>query len=796
MINYPVKSIVLFFIVGIITGEYLHSGTVDMLLAAIIFFLFASVIHFMTIRNRVSVHRIFIYFLIMGSFLSGGAALQSFEVKNRIQDFIPFDKIDNFRVNGVVEEISLLRGNKFDFTIALKEIEGEECSAYRNKLIIRVKDKSQAELTELHRRIEIGDVIETRGTYIKPPDIRNPGEFNYREYLNRKGVTGFIYASSGHSISIKSESGVSFVKLINNFRKEIGYKLDKLHDKQTAGFLKGLILGDRSEIDGSLMRDFMHTGLVHIIAISGLHIIVISFILFFALQRLHIKIRFVLTGAALIFVMLITGAPAPVVRAVLMAILGMVAVYYNRSREILNIVALSALISLLVNPDDLFTPGFQLSYGAVLGLVVIYSEFRKRLNFLIRLPSSIRWVAELVLATILVQLAILPLTNYYFGIFSIMSVPANIIAVPLSNILVANGLVTLIISFISSQTAALLALTNNLLTYILFYIVQVAAGISWAYIPLGVISLKNFIILSVSVIAFAIFIRKTSNNYAAGILTALFILTLIVFSKGDISVFSEGKMSVMMADVGQGDSFLIRTPGGKYVMIDAGRADENYNSGDRVIIPLMERMNIPRIDLAIMSHTDADHFGGFTALAAAGKLKKVLTSRGQYEGTQGKKIRDFFLRFGVETKEAGDSIISIDGIRMYILNNNIYGGSSGNDNSLIVKVVYGSTSFLFTGDAGKNREIKLAADYGSFLKSDVLKVSHHGSKSGTSPAFLKYVRPEISLISVGKNNFYGHPSDEVLKNLSDVNSRILRTDQLGAVILISDGKKITEVSWR
>lgn len=592
------------------------------------------------------------------------------------------------------------------------------------------------------------------------------------------------------------KGGASFGGTINKWRKQLGYTIDELHDRQTAGFLKGLILGDRSEIDANLMKDFMRTGLVHIIAISGLHIIVISLILFFLLQRFPLIPRFGITAASLFLFMFLTGAPAPVMRAVLMAALGMFAIAANRSRDIVNIVALAAMINLLINPDDLFAPGFQLSYAAVLGLIFIFPEFRKIVYAKIRLSSLPRWGMELVLATISAQLAILPLTHYYFGIFSFMSIPANIIAVPLSNVLVANGLVTLIIAGVSTGLAGILAETNNLLTYLLFETVHFTAGIPAAYLPLESITLYDFIILTALIISLVWLLRRYTSIIPSAALIVLFLTAVVVFSVGSSAVLAEGKMSVMMVDVGQGDAFLIKSPRGRTILIDAGKADENFNSGDRILIPLMERLGLGRIDLALMSHTDADHFGGFTALAAEGRIERLITGSGQFSDEEGKVIFNYFKECGADVAETGDTLFDFDGIRVYILDSRYREGFSKNDNSLIVKLVYGETSFLFTGDAGSRRENLLRDTYADFLRSDVLKVSHHGSKSGTKPEFLEQVVPRIALISAGKHNVYGHPSQDVLNNLSVFNSRVLRSDLEGAVILESDGKKIIEKDWR
>ncbi len=794
MRRYPLISLLAAFASGIIASDYFPFQPPFLILLSVLLLFLISAVTFTKLKQY-AVSSVINAAALIILFFSLGAFNFSIDPTKAAKDFIPFDQLDRIKASGIIKDVSLLREKKFEVTLEIISVEGISVSNTNNSFLVRLNSKSIDSIKYLNRSLLPGDIVEVTGKYRKPPGRRNPGEFDYRKYLNCNGITGFVYVNNPADVKTISQGKNFFSRLINQWRKEIGYRIDLIHDRQTAGFLKGLLLGDRSQIDSSMMRDFMETGLVHIIAISGLHIVVIAYILFLLLQRFPLPLRYGLTSLSLLLFMFLTGAPPPVVRAVIMALIGISAVILNRSKDILNIVALTAMVSLIISPGDLFTPGFQLSYGAVLGLVLIFPEFRSKFIGSKKLPLLIKWTAELVLATISAQLMILPITHYYFGIFSLLSIPANVIAVPLSNFLVANGIITVLFSFISSGIAQILGYANDLMTFGLFWIVRFSGGFDLTYIPVHGISIVKVILLGTSLMIFVYFLRKTSTVKPVMGLTLTFIAVLTVFSSGGDELLEKGKLNLLMIDVGQGDAFLFRTPDNQTILIDGGKADENFNTGERVILPLLDRLGIDKIDFAVISHNDADHFGGLTALGANNRIRKVIISPVMPDDADGLILKQFFNSCGAEVIELRDTALEIGGMKLFFLGNQIPFDLSRNDRGLVVKIQYGKTGFLFSGDAGLKREAILAGTYAGFLDSDILKVSHHGSKTGTGKKFLELVTPSVSLISAGANNFYGHPSAEVLKNLNSVKSKVFRTDLEGAALIISDGEKIYRKSW-
>jgi competence protein ComEC len=252
----------------------------------------------------------------------------------------------------------------------------------------------------------------------------------------------------------------------------------------------------------------------------------------------------------------------------------------------------------------------------------------------------------------------------------------------------------------------------------------------------------------------------------------------------------------MMIDVGQGDSFLIRFPDGETALIDAGEASMNFDTGGKIILPLMNHLNIPVIDYAFVSHIDSDHYSGFVSLIQAGKIKRIYKPELDTSLSRDIKFENYIRRQKIPVTYYNNSVIKIGNARVFVLNNryiHFRKNNSNNDKSSLLKVVYGKTSFLFTGDLGKTAEKYYSSLYNINLRSDVLKVSQHGSKYCSSFNILNYIQPHFALISAGIKNKFHHPSKEVLERLRMFNANILRTDKLGAVLLKSDGNSVSQI---
>jgi competence protein ComEC len=298
---------------------------------------------------------------------------------------------------------------------------------------------------------------------------------------------------------------------------------------------------------------------------------------------------------------------------------------------------------------------------------------------------------------------------------------------------------------------------------------------------------------------FLFYIPRLSSLKTKIVFLILILANTFLYSSIDNKdLLPENYLSVFMIDVGQGDSFLIKFPNGKTALVDAGNTTMFFDNGERVIIPLLNYLGIKKIDYGIVTHIDSDHYGGFVALILENMIGEVFKPEIDSSLSKDRRFEEFIRERGIPIHYFKEEKIEIGNASLYFLyDENIknISGSSTNDRSGIFKLVYGETSFLFTGDVEKNIERYYANKYKFFLDSDVLKVGHHGSKTSSSEEFISYVSPELSLISAGFKNKFGHPSKDVIQRLETEGSDIYRSDLQKAVLLRSDGQEIKLIKW-
>jgi len=332
----------------------------------------------------------------------------------------------------------------------------------------------------------------------------------------------------------------------------------------------------------------------------------------------------------------------------------------------------------------------------------------------------------------------------------------------------------------------------------MFYIIKISGTSQYSFLRIRNFSLQDGIIFYVflAILVYILFMFK--SKIAIIISVALIIANIMVLcSLDNKNLLPDNYLHVLMIDVGQGDAFLLKFPDGETALVDAGSASLNYDNGERVILPLLNYLGIDKIDYGFVSHVDLDHYGGFISLINQDKITRIYKPYLDTSFSKDVKLEKFLKTMGIPVTHYEKEIINLPANRIYILND--FDRSvklSTNNGSGVLKIVYSKNSILFTGDLEHKAEYHYLNDYGSFLKSDVLKVAHHGSKNGSSVEFISAVQPKISLISDGIKNKFGHPADIILQRLNQAGSIIERTDKTGAFLLRSDGDNIFAVDWR
>ena len=793
MNSYPIIKVAIFFSGGILfykLADISSSAVIIFIVSLLIFSLFL----FKISKTVVSV------FILFAVFFSGYLIVMNSEKDTY---FFPQEvyRVKDLTVYGRITDIKLIKQKEVTFNFKTDSLKIEARVLKKNvKLLCKLRETSQKRLYSVYNMLEPGNYLKLTGTYYKGREIRNPGEFDYNKYLNSLGISGTLNITGAKNINLLSDESDFFKSAIFSIRKFLDSEIKSLHNEQTSSLLKGLLLADRSEIDYVTKTQFINAGVIHVLAVSGLHVGFIAIIFLFLFGRLNIYLRSILTITGLLLFMLITGMPPSVFRATLMAVVIIIAFLFNRSTNLFNSLALAALIILVINPDELFNPGFQLSFSAVIGIALLYSPFEKFINKL-RLNSRVlRYIILFMAVSLSAQIGTLPFTLTYFGKLSVIALIANLFVIPIIAIIVGLGIFTLIINSFLPFIGIYFAAANDLVTKILFLIVKISGNADFSYISVRNFSLYDSL-LFYSFLFFLLYSLKSINRKVVkfAVLTLVVVNFFFLSSLDNSDLFKDGKLSVFAIDVGQGDAILVKFPEGTTALIDAGNVTPSFDNGERVILPLLEYLGIDKIDYGFVSHIDSDHYAGFISLVNAVVIKKIFKPEIDSTLVKDVKFEKYLRKESVPIEYYKKGILKIDGARIYVLNNESISKNqefSTNNKSGVLKIVYGRTSFLFTGDIERKVEKIYASNYKTFLDADVLKAAHHGSNTSSSSAFLNYVTPEMSIISAGILNKFKHPSEEVVKRLENFGSEIYRTDKYGALIFESDGESISFIDWK
>ncbi len=663
------------------------------------------------------------------------------------------------------------------------------------------------------REFHYGEILCVDGKLEEPSTSRNPGEFSYKDYLTLNGIyaTINIFGYTNIKVIEKGNPNWFFENIIFPSKHFITKTIYTVMSGDEANFLVGLLLGDRTDISSEIKKAFTNTGTIHVLAVSGSHIALVVVVIYVLLGILRIpqKPKILLTIVGIIYYMFLTGATPPIVRSSLMGIVVLLAKYFQYRMSVYNALGLSGVILLAFDPVQLLDVGFQLSFSAVFSMVYFYPKIE---TVLYKIPEKIRmfkiWkftiinpLLQLFGVSLAAQVGTLPFTAYYFGQVSIISLLANLIIVPLVEIIVTIGLTSAILGIISLYISSCFNEVNNLIAMFTLWSVQRVSEVPYAVVSTATFGMKETIFYSGFVLALfnlnnAKIVRRTFLVIFACV---TFFLILSLFSSTE-----QKKLRVTFLDVGQGDAAFIQFPSGENILIDAGPKTFKYDAGEKVVAPFLRKNGISIIDAIIISHPHSDHLGGVPFLLKEFQVKSVIDPNQRASSSLYNEYEQLAQQTEFLHATAGNIFSKIPNVRWYELHpaeqfldtDSSDGYSDLNDASVVFKLQYGETSFLFTGDAEISAEEHIVEIYTDFLQSDVIKAGHHGSITSSCEEFLKYVKPKEVVVSVGKFNKFRHPSAEVLERYKNLGTHIHRTDEEGAIIFESDGKEIHHVKWR
>lgn len=781
MINTPLNKFVILFIIGIILEKAFQFNFYSILFLVIVLLIGTLII---LRKNRKSNYIIATQFTLI--ILTGSLFYSNYILPENIYPFKE-TKIIKSQVDAKIIRIDLIRDKRITLYLSTKKV-FPFAELYQPINIIANIYGENKELIKLYNNINIGDSIRCRGKFFKPNSARNPGEFDYSQYLLANNIAAIISTEDLSAIKIKNNNTEKFQNGILDIRKSIDNKIKELHSPDAAALLRGFLLADRYLITYDTQQEFIDTGVFHVLAVSGMNVAYVILIIYFLFGRFGLKIRLIISLIAVILFVIITGTEPSIIRAAIMMGVLILSLLLGRNKNNFNSLFIAAFIIILINPNDLFSAAFQLSFGAVFS-ILIYTRY---------LPIKNRFLSFIGI-TLAAQIGTLPIIIYYFNNISLISVFANMIVVPVSGLIYLVGMATVIISYFSISLAGIIAVANNYYTYLMLWVIEKTATIQFANLMVYNFNIAKIILFTLSFLAGIILFKNYIKNIIPRILVIILLASnfLLISSFFDYELFEDGKLYVMAIDVGQGDSFLIQFPNGKHALIDAGNASSYMDNGERVIKPLLKFLDIEKTDFLFITHYDYDHFGGSISLVKNSLVGEIYIPELDSSDQISIKAYDYFKAQNIPVRFNQKTKFKIGDVSLYLLNNSsLFRDSVSNDKSLVMKLVYRSNSFLFTGDASMRLERELISEYGEFLKSDILKIAHHGSSSSSSIDFVKSIAPSYGIISAGEKNIYNHPNKQVLEKFTNLGIKLFRTDQSGAVILESDGTKINLINWR
>jgi competence protein ComEC len=654
--------------------------------------------------------------------------------------------------------------------------------------------KARVLADEVSANATLGDQVVFSGTIIPISGKRNPLQFDYKAYLNSQNISAQIKADSVISITPNSD----ILEWIWWREQALGL-VEQNFDAQTAPIAKALLVGYKLDLDYESKTAFARAGLSHIMAVSGLHVGFIVAPFWIIIPYFWTKKHGSIIGLSILVLILfcyagITSFSPSVLRASVMAFFLSYGKLFHKVNNSINLTAAAAICLLIVNPSQLFDIGFQLSFSAVLIILLLLPVIQNKLPYWVR----VRWYGTplmVVIVSLVVQFGLYPLQVYYFGEISLVSPIANALFVPLLGIVVPLSLIALFITSVLPAVGFLVNYPSFLFLGWMSDFVTLASTWSWAWTTANLESsliflLWLFLILGISSWQISALRWKLSIGFLA---TAFLMLSLNL-----VQQLEPAKLKVTFFDVGQGDAALLQTPNDKHILIDAGVWSPGYNSGKSIILPHLQSSGIEKLDAIILSHPHADHIGGILDLIKGISVDVIYNSGYKYDSNLYQSYLELAENKSIPIKPliSGDTLNIDPAMLLLVLgpDGNIY-NSDPNEHSVILNVIYGESEFLFTGDAGEDQEERLVHAYNDLLDTDLLKVGHHGSRTSSSLPFLHEVTPEISVVSLAERNRFRHPHKEALSRLQQVQTDLLFTSMERAIVLESDGASIKRVQW-
>lgn len=658
---------------------------------------------------------------------------------------------ENVEIIGVVNNCIEKKDNN-EYIIKNVLINGNK---YNKKILIKDYNKEN--------NYALGDKIEIFSKFRIPKKNKNPKMFDYKKYLATKNIFGYINLYENNSIQLVKKNTNTIYFLKEKTQNKIESFFNKNLDYYGSRLLNSIFLG-KNYLETEEIDVHKNLGISHILAISGLHINIINIIIIFILLKFNIGKAYgsIISLMVIIIYAYIINFPISIVRALLYISIMTITSVLKLPRNKINTLFLTGFIILFFNPYNIYNVGFQFSFISVFS-IIIFDKYLKQ-----KISSKIG--KDIALSSFL-YLMILPIQLYYFNELTLNFIIGNIFFVPIYVLIIVLGFLALIFYFIGNLLLIYkpILILINLLTNLLELMYS---GID--IILLNTIKIHSFNIYEILlyyIIIFLLifkfrFISKINYKNKMNILKYILLSNIFVY----ITIYFSNPITVNYIDIGQGNAALVQTIDKSYLLDTGGNIfkEENYLNDYLIKNGVYELNNI------FITHFDYDHSGNLQQLDRDYKLNIT----GKENGL--KTLNDYNIKYSFN-KINNKKNINLDKFSVFIYNKEET--DNENENSLVYKININGYNLLFPGDISKKIEIKLLKEN---IESEILLVPHHGSNTSSSTEFIKKVNPKYAIISVGENNLYNHPNEEVVKEYKDKNIEIYRTDINGNISVYID----------
>lgn len=772
------------------------------------------------------------YAAVLGALLLAGAAVVALHPQHATPRLTVRDNVPAI-FEGCVVNPALAATDRERFTLEL-------APGARAQVSLAAKD-------DVFPVLPYGTHLEFEGKVRRTHNYNDPGAFDNVHYLARQQI---YWTATGNASTVRvlpGRCGNPMLRAIYGMRMAALARLDRLYagDPYANGMMQATLFGSNARLDRMWTEDYRSTGTYHALIISGTHVMVLSalFLFFLRLCAVRREAAIVLTIVAAWFYAGITGWSEPVLRSASGMTLFGIGRFFFREGRLLNILAGIAFAFLIVDPEQLFDAGFELSFAAValigafvapileatsmplargladfddtgkdLRLPAKTAQFRVEMRLLVRTMELVLYVPagaarifivsvarfcffawDMAVTSFFLQLGLALPMIVYFHRTTISGITANVVIVPLLGAVVPLGFLAIALN--SVVLAHLCAWILNLS--------RMAAGFHARWEPEWRIPTPPFWLGALFVVTLLIAAWRVSGRVGwwmrvasgLGIAATLAVIVIHPFAP----VVARGKLELSVIDVGQGDSLFVGFPQGQLMLIDAGGIPSfgrtkkpGLDIGEEVVSPYLWSRSIRHLDVVVMTHAHEDHMGGMSAVLRNFRPRQLWTGAVQ-DSPEWRTVRATAesLHIPIRQMERGGPF-SFGGTTVQVLApgpDYIADATPKNDDSLVMRIHFGATSFLLTGDMERPIERELAAD-GLLEHDDVLKVGHHGSRTSSTPEFLDLERPAFGIISVGFDNSYGHPHPFVIGELKERKIATFRTDEDGLVTVVSDGRRL------